>query len=203
MYVIKKDHHVDQLVVRAKKGDQRAFTELVDLFSERIYNLGLRILKNSDDAADVLQETFLAVYEKIDTFDGRSNFFTWLYRIATNFALMKLRKDKRTVYTDNDMEEQFDNPEKVQLHEWQDLPLKDMLNNEFRKRLDTAIDRLPEIYRSVFVLRDLEDLSIKETSKILNITESNVKIRLKRARLYLREELAAYMGELAKERESS
>lgn len=203
MYIIKKDHHVDQLVARVKKGDQTAFTELVDLFSERIYNLGLRILKNSDDAADVLQETFLAVYEKIDTFDGRSNFFTWLYRIATNFALMKLRKDKRTVYTDNDMEEQFDNPEKVQLHEWQDLPLKDMLNNEFRKRLDTAIDRLPEIYRSVFILRDLEDLSIKETSKILNITESNVKIRLKRARLYLREELAAYMGELAKERESS
>lgn len=200
MYIIKKDHHVDQLVARVKKGDQTAFTELVDLFSERIYNLGLRILKNSDDAADVLQETFLAVYEKIDTFDGRSNFFTWLYRIATNFALMKLRKDKRTVYTDNDMEEQFDNPEKIQLHEWQDLPLKDMLNNEFRKRLDTAIDRLPEIYRSVFVLRDLENLSIKETSKILNITESNVKIRLKRARLYLREELAAYMGELAKER---
>ncbi len=203
MYIIKKDHHVDQLVARVKKGDQTAFTELVDLFSERIYNLGLRILKNSDDAADVLQETFLAVYEKINTFDGRSNFFTWLYRIATNFALMKLRKDKRTVYTDNDMEEQFDNPEKVQLHEWQDLPLKDMLTNEFRKRLDTAIDRLPEIYRSVFILRDLEDLSIKETSKILNITESNVKIRLKRARLYLREELAAYMGELAKERESS
>ena len=200
MYIIKKDHHVDQLVARVKKGDQTAFTELVDLFSERIYNLGLRILKNSDDAADVVQETFLAVFEKIDTFDGRSNFFTWLYRIATNFALMKLRKDKRTVYTDNDMEEQFDNPEKIQLHEWQDLPLKDMLNNEFRKRLDTAIDRLPEIYRSVFVLRDLENLSIKETSKILNITESNVKIRLKRARLYLREELAAYMGELAKER---
>lgn len=200
MYIIKKDHHIDQLVARVKKGDQTAFSELVDLFSERIYNLGLRILKNSDDAADVLQETFLAVYEKIDTFDGRSNFFTWLYRIATNFALMKLRKDKRTVYTDNDMEEQFDNPEKIQLHEWQDLPLKDMLNNEFRKRLDTAIDRLPEIYRSVFILRDLENLSIKETSKILNITESNVKIRLKRARLYLREELAAYMGELAKER---
>ncbi len=151
----------------------------------------------------MLQETFLAVYEKIDTFDGRSNFFTWLYRIATNFALMKLRKEKRTIYTDSDMEEKFDNPEKVQLHEWQDLPLKDMLNDEFRKHLDNAVDRLPEIYRSVFVLRDLEDLSIKETSKILGITESNVKIRLKRARLYLREELAAYMEELAKERETS
>jgi RNA polymerase sigma-70 factor (ECF subfamily) len=186
------------LVRRAKKGDQSAFTELVELYSERIFNLALRILKNSDDASDVLQETFTAVYEKIDSFDGRSNFFTWLYRIATNFSLMKLRKDKRTIYTDKDMEEQFDNPDKVQIHEWRDLPLKDMLNDEFRKKLENAIDLLPEIYRSVFILRDLEEMSIKETSKILGITESNVKIRLKRARVYLREQLANYMDEYVK-----
>ena len=187
-----------QLVRRAKSGDQVAFTELVELYSERIFNLALRILKNSDDASDVLQETFTAVYEKIDSFDGRSNFFTWLYRIATNFSLMKLRKDKRTVYTDQDMEEQFDNPNKMQVHEWQDLPLRDMLNDEFRKNLDNAVDQLPEIYRSVFILRDLEDMSIKETSTILGITESNVKIRLKRARVYLREQLAHYMDEQVK-----
>ena len=190
---------VNELVAQAKKGDQAAFTRLVEFFSERVYNLGLRILKNPDDAEDVLQETFLAVYEKIDSFDGRSNFFTWLYRIATNFAFMKLRKDKRTIYTDQDMEVQFDNPEQVQIHEWQDIPLKDMLNDEFRKRLDDAVDQLPEIYRSVFILRDLENMSIKETSKILDITESNVKIRLKRARLYLREQLAQYMSEYVKE----
>ena len=190
---------VNKLVSEAKKGDRVAFTQLVEFFSERVYNLGLRILKNPDDAADVLQETFLAVYEKIDSFDGRSNFFTWLYRIATNFAFMKLRKDKRTVYTDQDMEVQFDNPDQVQIHEWQDVPLQDMLNDEFRKRLDDAVDQLPEIYRSVFILRDLENMSIKETSKILDITESNVKIRLKRARLYLREQLAQYMSEFVKE----
>jgi len=189
---------VGYLVNQAKKGNQAAFTELVELYSERIYNLGLRILKNPDDAADVLQETFIAVYQKIDSFDGRSNFFTWLYRIATNFALMKLRKGKRTIYTDQDMGDQFDDPEKMQIHEWQDLPLRDMLNNEFRKHLDNAIDQLPEIYRSVFVLRDLEDMSIKETSQILGITESNVKIRLKRARVYLREELAHYMDEFTR-----
>jgi RNA polymerase sigma-70 factor (ECF subfamily) len=191
------------LVKRAKKGDQTAFTELVELYSERIYNLGLRILKNPDDAADVLQETFTAVFEKIDSFDGRSNFFTWLYRIATNFALMKLRKDKRTVYTDQDMESMYDSPDDMQIHEWQDLPLKDMLNDEFQKNLENAVDQLPEIYRSVFVLRDLEDMSIKETSTILGITESNVKIRLKRARVYLREQLAHYMDEYVKGVESS
>jgi RNA polymerase sigma-70 factor (ECF subfamily) len=183
------------LVFQAKKGDQKAFAELVELYNERIYNLALRIVKNSDDAADVLQETFVAIYEKIDSFDGRSNFFTWAYRIATNFALMKLRKDKRTVLTDQDMETQFDNPEKIQLHEWQDLPLKEMLNDEFRKQLDQAVDKLPEIYRSVFILRDLENMSIKEASVILGISESNVKIRLKRARVFLREELAKYMGD--------
>jgi RNA polymerase sigma-70 factor (ECF subfamily) len=198
MYNVIDENNVSQLVARTKKGDQKAFTELVQIFSERIYNLGLRILKNTDDAADVLQETFVVVYEKIDSFDGRSNFFTWLYRIATNFALMKLRKEKRTVYTDQDMEEHYDNPDKIQIHEWQNLPLKDMLNEEFRKHLDYAVNRLPEIYRSVFLLRDVENMSIKETSKILGITESNVKIRLKRARLYLREELATYMEEYSK-----
>ncbi|MBN2366610.1 MAG: sigma-70 family RNA polymerase sigma factor [Calditrichaeota bacterium] len=187
--------NVDLLVSEAKKGSQQAFTQLVELYSERIYNLGLRILKNQDDAADILQETFTAVYEKLDSFDGRSNFFTWLYRIATNFALMKLRKEKRTVYTDQDMEEKFDNPDQIQIHEWRDLPLRDMLNVEFRKHLDYAIDQLPEIYRSVFILRDVENMSIKETSQILDISESNVKIRLKRARLYLREDLAHYMDE--------
>ena len=191
------------LVKRAKKGDQTAFTELVELYSERIYNLGLRILKNPDDAADVLQETFTAVFEKIDSFDGRSNFFTWLYRIATNFALMKLRKDKRTIYTDQDMESMYDSPDDMQIHEWQDLPLRDMLNEEFQKNLENAVDQLPEIYRSVFVLRDLENMSIKETSTILGITESNVKIRLKRARVYLREQLAHYMDEYVKGVESS
>jgi len=198
MYTAVNDERVDQLVAQTKAGNREAFTELVEMFSERIYNLGLRILKNSDDAADVLQETFLAVYEKIDSFDGRSNFFTWLYRIATNFALMKLRKGKRTVYTDQDMEEHYDNPDKIQIHEWQDFPLRDMLNEEFRKHLDLAVDRLPEIYRSVFLLRDVENLSIKEASKILGITESNVKIRLKRARVYLRENLATYMEEYSK-----
>ena len=190
---------VKHLVDKAKKGDQGAFSQLVGLYSERIYNLGLRILRNPDDAADVLQETFVAVYEKIDLFDGRSNFFTWIYRIATNFALMKLRKDKRTVFTDQDMEEQYDHPEQMDVGEWQELPLREMLNDEFRKRLDVAVDNLPEIYRSVFILRDLENMSIKETSHILDISESNVKIRLKRARVYLREELARYMDEYVRE----
>ncbi len=83
-----------EVVKRAKQGDQKAFSELVNAYSERIYNLGLRILRKKEDAEDILQETFLTVIQKIDTFDGRSSFFTWIYRIATNVALMKLRKKK-------------------------------------------------------------------------------------------------------------
>ncbi len=191
--------NVKELVKRAKKGDKEAFTQLVHLYSDRVYNLALRILKNPDDAADVLQETFLAVYEKIHTFDGRADFFTWLYRIATNFSLMRLRKKKRTVLADEDLEREFDSPDQVEIAEWQQVPLKGMLSEEFRKHLDEAVDSLPEIYKSVFILRDLENLSIKETSRILGITESNVKIRLKRARMYLREKLAGYMSELVRE----
>jgi len=191
--------YVRNLVKRAKEGDREAFTELVNLYSDRVYNLALRILKSPDDAADILQETFITVFEKIQTFDGRSDFFTWLYRIATNFSLMKLRKDRRMILSEEELEAKFDNPGRMELHEWQSLPLKDMLSDEFRKHLDEAVDSLPDIYRSVFVLRDLENLSIKETSKILGITESNVKIRLKRARMYLREKLAQYMNEMVRE----
>ncbi len=185
-----------ELVKRAKEGDEDAFTELVNRYSDRVYNLALRILRKRDDAADVLQETFIKVYEKIHTFDGRSDFFTWLYRIATNLSLMKLRKEKHTVLTDDELENYFDKPNSAEITEWQSLPLKNMLTEEFRRHLDEAVDSLPEIYRSVFVLRDLENLSIKESSKILGITETNVKVRLKRARMYLREKLASYMSDM-------
>ncbi len=190
---------IKDLIRRAKAGEDEAFTELVELFGNRIYNLALRILRKSDDAADVVQETFIKVYEKIQTFDGRSNFFTWLYRIATNEALMKLRKEKRTVLSDGELEKYYDRPNSVEIQEWQSVPLQKMLTREFRAHLDRAVDSLPEIYRSVFVLRDLENASTRETSKILGITETNVKVRLKRARMYLREKLSEYMKEQIRE----
>jgi len=192
-------NNILQLVELTKQGDEQAFTELVTIYSDRVYNLALRILRKQDDAADILQETFIKVYEKINTFDGRADFFTWVYRIATNLALMKLRKEKRTVVTDKDLEEHFDRPDNVEIQKWRDIPMERMLSEEFRQHLDKAVDSLSEIYRSVFVLRDLEGMSIKETSKILNITETNVKVRLKRARMFLREKLADYMSELVKE----
>lgn len=180
------------VVRKAKKGDKEAFAELVTNYSERIYNLALRILRNREDAEDVLQETFLTVIQKLNTFDGRSNFFTWIYRIATNVSLMKLRK-KRLVFA-----ELPENPDLGPRHEeriivdWSQDPSFNIQNEEIKKIIDTAINQLSEIYRTVFILRDIEQLSIKETSKILDISEENVKIRLRRARMFLRDKISEY-----------
>lgn len=184
-----------ELVDRAKQGDQQAFAELVNTYSDRIYNLALRILRKREDAEDVLQETFIIVLEKLHTFDGRSGFFTWIYRIATNASLMKLRK-KKPIFTelpDNpDFHESIEN--KVFI-DWSQDPSLTVQNKEIKGLLDKAISELSDIYRTVFILRDIEQLSIRETSKILNITEENVKIRLRRARQYLRDKLETYYSE--------
>jgi RNA polymerase sigma-70 factor (ECF subfamily) len=190
-----------EIVKRAKKGDRQALSQLVTRYSERVYNLALRILRNREDAEDVLQETFLTVLEKFDTFDGRSAFFTWIYRIATNASLMKLRR-KKIIYTefpDNpDLERSIEN---LVFIDWSQDPTAGIRDKEVKQVLDKAISELPEIYRTVFILRDLEYLSIKETGKILEISEENVKIRLRRARLFLRDKLSNYFEEHVKRSE--
>jgi RNA polymerase sigma-70 factor (ECF subfamily) len=185
----------NEIIARAQAGDKKALSLLVTTYSERIYNLALKIMRNREDAEDVLQETFLTVLEKINTFDGRSAFFTWIYRIATNASLMKLRK-KRLVFTEfpenQELEKSFENRTFVDLS--QD-PAFNIHNQELKKILDAAIGELPEIYRTVFILRDLEYLSIRETSRILEISEENVKIRLRRARLFLRDKITGFYAE--------
>jgi RNA polymerase sigma-70 factor (ECF subfamily) len=184
-----------EVIMQAKHGDQQALSELVNRYSGRIYNLALRILRNKEDAEDVLQETFMTVLKKISTFDERSSFFTWIYRIATNVSLMKLRR-KKIAYT-----EYLDNPdfergrENAILQDWSQNPALGLDDREVKKILDQAINDLAEIYRTVFVLRDIEDLSIKDAAKILDISEENVKIRLRRARIFLRDRLSEYFSE--------
>lgn len=131
----------------------------------------------------------MAAYEKIDTFNFNSHFYTWLYRIATNFALMKIRKHKNMPVSESDFEHHYEVPfEESAVSHF--IKADDYLvNKELREKLEEAINQLPPIYKTVFILRDLEELSIKETAEILSITESNVKIRLKRARIFLKEYL--------------
>jgi len=184
-----------ELVKRAKQGDKKALTELVNRYSERIYNLALRMLRRREDAEDVLQETFMTAIEKLHTFDGRSSFFTWIYRIATNAALMRLRKKKVKFHEISDDPEFHENIESRVFIDWSQDPSADVTNSEVKQKLNEAINSLSDIYRSVFILRDIEELSIKETSAILDITEENVKIRLRRARQYLRDFLSEYFEE--------
>ncbi len=183
------------LIEQAKQGDKAALSRLVNLYAERIYNLALRILRNKEDAEDVLQETFLAVVEKLHTFDGRSSFFTWIYRIATNASLMRLRKKKLVFQDLIDNDDFQETVESRVFIDWSQDPSLSVYDEEVKQKIDEAVNKLSDIYRSVFILRDIEGLSIKETSEILGITEENVKIRLRRARQYLRDHLSDYFEE--------
>lgn len=184
-----------EIVEQAKQGDKQALSILVNTYSSRVYNLALRIVRNKEEAEDVLQDTFLTVVAKLHTFDGRSSFFTWLYRIATNSALMLLRKKKirRANFKSND----FD-PEQNELNnliDWSQDPTIGLDNEEVKYKINEAINTLKEKYKTVFVLRDIEGISTKETSEILDITEENVKVRLLRARQFLRNYLSEYFEE--------
>ena len=184
-----------KLVELAKQGDKAAISQLVNKYSERIYNLSLRILRNREEAEDILQETFITVIEKLHSFDGRSSFFTWIYRIATNASLMRLRKKKLVFQQISDDPDFQESVESRVFIDWSQDPSINIFDRETKAKIDSAINKLSDIYRSVFILRDIEGLSIKETSAILNITEENVKIRLRRARQYLRDYLSDYFQE--------
>ena len=177
-------------------GDRAEFARLVDEYSSPIYRLGLRMLGNPQDAEDVLQNTFINALTHIQNFEGRSSIATWLYRIASNEALMLIRRKKPEVNLDDaeggDKDEDL---KPTQFVDWSGLPEDELLSGEGKKFLDEAIRELPESMRLVFLLRDVEGLSIKETADALNLTETNVKTRLLRARVYLREKLSVYYGE--------
>jgi RNA polymerase sigma-70 factor, ECF subfamily len=177
-------------------GDRAEFARLVDEYSSPIYRLGLRMLGNPQDAEDVLQNTFISALTNIQKFEGRSSIATWLYRIASNEALMMLRRKKPEVNLDD--VEGGDDDEDLrprQFVDWSALPEDELLSGEGKNFLDEAITTLPESLRIVFLLRDVEGLSIKETAEALNLTETNVKTRLLRARMFLRERLSVYHDE--------
>ena len=180
-----------------RDGDRVEFARLVEEYSPMIYLLGLKMLNNPQDAEDILQETFIKAYKHIDKFDGRSSVSTWLYRIAINEALMSLRK-KRPDTVSFDVPSIFETEpqEPLQIVDWCCLPEEEFLSAESRIRLDEAAERLPDSLRVVFVLRDIEGLSTRETAEVLDISEMAVKTRLSRARLRLREDLSTYFGKL-------
>lgn len=189
------------LVERAKNGDHKAFEDLIKMTSGKIYNLGLRLLHNKEDAADIMQETYIAAYENLPKFKGTSSFSTWLYRIATNFALMKMRKEKGRQVSEERLKELSKHTYDTAISDWTENPIDHLKKQEIRELLNKAIESLPPKYRSVFVLHDIEGLSIAEISDILSISPSAVKTRAHRSRLYLREKLSEYFKETEKTKE--
>ncbi len=184
-------------------GDRAEFARLVDTYSSPIYRLGLRMLGTPQDAEDVLQNTFLNALTHLSSFEGRSSIATWLYRIAANEALMLIRKKKPEVSLEaSDDANEYENVGDLkpsQFADWSALPEDELLSSEGKKILDATIGTLPESLRIVFILRDIEGLSIKETADVLGLTETNVKTRLLRARMFLRENLSAYYTERLQE----
>ncbi len=179
----------------AQRGDTRAFAQLVERYESRVYNLALKMLRDPQDAEDVLQETFLSVFRHLNDFHGDATFSTWLYRIATNAALMKLRARKPPPLSlDAPAESEEANALPREVADWGIMPEEALLNDEVRAQMDAAMDALPESLRMVFVLRDVEGLSVQETAEVLGISVPNVKTRLHRARLALRNQLAAYFA---------
>jgi RNA polymerase sigma-70 factor, ECF subfamily len=187
----------DISVEALRLGDRREFARMVDAYSGSLYRLALKMLGNSSDAEDALQNTFLKAFQHVDKFEGRSSLSTWLYRIASNEALMLLRKrHPETTFSDITPEDEDNqNYDPVQFADWANLPEDELLSGEARTALDRAVLHLPDTLRIVFVLRDIEDLSIQETSQVLGLSETAVKTRLLRARLRLREELTSYFGD--------
>ena len=187
-----------RLLERIRAGDKTACAECIDLHSAGVYRLALRMVGDPHEAEDIVQETFLNAFRTIDSFKGRSSLSTWLYRIAYNAALMRLRKKQPlhvSIEPYVDEEETATTP--VQLFDWCCLPEEDFQTAEARNELERAIGELPEPLRAVFVLRELEGLSTEETAQALDLSVSNVKVRLHRARLWLRERLSGYFTELA------
>lgn len=193
--IVSSQANVDEttLVAQAREGDTRAFGELVRRYEGKIFRLAQHITQNREDAEDVLQETFMKGYEHLDQFQGNSKFYTWIVRIAVNQALMKLRRRK----TDKSvsLDETIDTGEDTIVREiaaWDENPEQKFSREELGEVLDTAIQGLEPLYRSVFVLRDIEEMSTEETAEALNISVPAVKSRLLRARLQLREKLTRY-----------
>jgi RNA polymerase sigma-70 factor (ECF subfamily) len=185
-----------ETIERVLNGDYDAFEGLVEKYQARIYRHLKKMVKDGHLAQDLLQETFLSAYKGLPGFTGSSSFSTWLFRIATNTALMYLRKNRPdSVEYDDEIRNQSNSTLPPISSEFVNTPLEILLSNEGKRKIEEAIDELPALYRSVIVLRDVEGFSLEEVSKIMDSSIAAIKSRLHRARNSVRETLTSYYME--------
>jgi len=192
--VLAEPPHPDvELVARAKAGDAAAFEQLIRQYERQIFRTAQHITQNREDAEDITQDVFFKAFQKLDQFQGNSKFSTWLVRIAVNESLMRLRKRKtsKTVSMDQDVETDEGSIPR-DFAEWRPNPEQNYSQAELAEILRKTIAGLPPGFRTVFTLRDIENLSTEETAEALGLSVPAVKSRLLRARLQLRERLSRY-----------
>lgn len=188
-----------ELVYEVRTGNQNSFEELISRYSNKAFGLATRLTGSREDAEEVLQDVFVTVYQKLSNFEEKSSFSSWLYRITVNSSLMKIRKRRQHRATHI---EDLEPHEKESIHNLRDTSLsldEQSLQKELQIILVDAIHHLPDEYRPVFVLRDVDGLSTKQVGKILNITNPAVKSRLHRSRMILRRRLRGLYRELNSE----
>jgi RNA polymerase sigma-70 factor (ECF subfamily) len=183
-----------ELVRRLKQRDPSAMEALVRAHGAKLFGVACQLLRNETAAQDVVQEALLSVWNKIESFQGRSSLTSWLYRVTANAALMRLRKEKRhQMDVSIDGEKEPDAYRPLQLEDMRSLPSDALQGEELKAQIQAAIDRLPEPYRSVVLLKDVEDFSLEEIAALTHASVPAVKSRLHRARLTLRQTLLPYL----------
>jgi RNA polymerase sigma-70 factor (ECF subfamily) len=184
-----------ELIRAINSGQQVRFQELVKRYEQKLYNFSLRMCRDPADAEDTVQETFLNVFRYLKNFRYETKFKNWLYRVAASACIKKRRKSKFAPERELSLDEFFpqdDTEIPDQVPKWALMPLDKLLNDELLDKINQAIFSLPEKYRLVIVLRDIEGFSTAEAAQILNLSDANVKVRLHRARLFLRDKLKGY-----------
>ena len=190
----------NDLIEKFRGGCLFSFEELISRYETKVHNLAMRLTRNSEDAEEVLQDVFVTVYRKIEGFQGKAKFSSWLYRITVNAAFMKLRKRKQDQSVSfDDLLPHLQNKAITQRNAFGARSDALALNNEIREALESAISKLPEEYRAVFVLRDIDGLSNKEVGEILDLSIPAVKSRLHRSRLMLRKRLRRFYEDYTSE----
>jgi RNA polymerase sigma-70 factor, ECF subfamily len=186
------ERHEVQLIARIKGGDVEAFYELVLPYERAVFLAASSLVRNDADAEEVTQEAILKAFKNLPRFRQEAKFSTWLIQICINEAKMKLRKDRRHLYESIEEGQQNDEGDYIpkDFADWREIPSEALEQKELRKALTRALNSLPEKYRTVLILRDVQHLSINETAKVLGLSEANVKTRLCRARLQMRDALA-------------
>ena len=189
-----KDKDFD-LIQAINSGEVDKFQDLVKRYEAKLYNFSLRMCRDPSDAEDMIQDTFLNVFRYLKNFRYETKFKNWLYKVAASTCFKKRRKSKFAPDKELSLEEFLPNDEAKKpdhVPEWALMPLDKLLNEELAGVINKTIITLPKKYRMVILLRDIEGFSTTETAQILNLSPSNVKVRLHRARLYLREKLKGY-----------